>query len=286
MSAKRSVTIGLGTRNGSRYIREALDSLLAQTHKNFELVISDNASTDNTREICEEYAKKDARVRYVRQESNIGPAGNFNFLKGNAKSEFFMWASDDDKWAPAFIEKCLAALDADPGAIVAVANYVHFDDLGRTKKEYPKLFFPFRKDLYGRLKEFILFTIYGGKSVLICGLWRREKISDFHLHNGRHFDDTDFVFRCLSRGYFVLVDEVLFYKRTKVFALDAEVSFPIRVKRIASNIKMRGMLLCSPLYLPGMIYLASLKSLNVKERIKLMLWNLFAALRLFVMARP
>lgn len=82
--------------NGEKYIREALDSLLAQTFTDFELIISDNASTDGTEAICREYVKKDPRIRYVRQPENRGGAANFWFLLDEAWSEYFIWAACDD----------------------------------------------------------------------------------------------------------------------------------------------------------------------------------------------
>ena len=278
---EKLVSIGLATRNGQLYLREALDSLLSQTYRNFELVISDNASIDDTPRICEEYVRKDRRIKYIRQKSDIGHARNFDFLKENARGEYFMWASDDDKWAPTFVEKCLAALDTDPEAIVAATNLVDFDDLGRTKKLYPKLFFPFKKDLYGRLKEFILLPILGGKGNSTYGVWRREKIADCKFID-KPFLEYDFIFRCLVRGYFVLVDEVLFYKRTKVFVLDPDPSVFMRIKYVLSNIKVRFVLFFSPLYFPNMIFISRLKFLKLQDRIKLIFWNLVVLLRLFV----
>lgn len=278
---KKLVSIGLATYNGQSYLREALDSLLAQTYENFELVISDNASIDKTSQICEEYVLKDHRIKYIRQKSNIGSARNFDFLKENAKGEYFMWAADDDKWAPTFVEKCLAALDVDKKAIAAMTNLEYFDDLGRIKKEDPKLFFPFKRDLYERLKEFIFLKILNGKGNLTYGIWRREKIADCKFID-QSFLEYVFIFRCLVKGYFVLVNEVLFYKRTKTFVLDPAPGTFLRIKRIFSNIKIRPILFFSPLFFPNMIFILSLKSLSLMCRIKLVLWNLFILLRLFV----
>jgi glycosyltransferase involved in cell wall biosynthesis len=90
------VSIGMPVYNGGATIREALDSLLAQTFSDFELIISDNASTDNTEAICREYSAKDVRIRYVRQPTNIGLAPNFKFVLDQARSDFFLWAAADD----------------------------------------------------------------------------------------------------------------------------------------------------------------------------------------------
>ncbi|MDR7898959.1 glycosyltransferase family 2 protein [Thermosynechococcus sp. JY1334] len=98
------VSIGMPVYNGEKFIRDALDSLLAQTFTDFELIISDNASTDQTEAICREYAAKDKRIRYVRQAQNLGAAANFKYVLDEARGEYFMGAAADDKWDPRWIE--------------------------------------------------------------------------------------------------------------------------------------------------------------------------------------
>lgn len=98
-----AVSIGMPVYNGAQYIREALDSLLAQTFTDFELIISDNASSDMTQGICEEYARRDSRIRYVRQGENKGAAANFRFVLDCARADLFMWAAYDDLWAPNYL---------------------------------------------------------------------------------------------------------------------------------------------------------------------------------------
>lgn len=99
-----AVAIGMPVYNGAKYIRNALDSLLAQTYADFELIISDNASTDDTEAICLEYTARDARIRYSRQASNIGSSSNFRFVLEQARGRYFMWAAADDFWAPNWLE--------------------------------------------------------------------------------------------------------------------------------------------------------------------------------------
>lgn len=105
MSKKKPfVSIGMPVYNGEKFLRKAIQSLLQQTHSNFELIISDNASTDGTEAICREYAVKDNRVRYVRQQKNLGPAPNFKFVFDEACGEYFMWAACDDVFSKNFVE--------------------------------------------------------------------------------------------------------------------------------------------------------------------------------------
>ena len=106
-----TVSIGMPVYNGGKYIRDALDSLLAQTFTNFELIISDNASTDRTEQICREYADRDARIQYVRQPVNRGATANFQFVLDEAAGEYFMWAAYDDYWKPHFIAHALSAMN-------------------------------------------------------------------------------------------------------------------------------------------------------------------------------
>jgi len=117
-----SVTVGMPVFNGGRPLVDALGSLLAQTFNDFELIISDNASTDGTREICRSIAARDERVRYVRQPSNRGALWNFNFVLDQARGRYFMWAAADDLWAPTFIEENDRVLSAEPAVIASISK--------------------------------------------------------------------------------------------------------------------------------------------------------------------
>src|SRR3970282_1355163 len=104
------VSMGMPTHNGARFIREALDSLLAQDYPNFDLFVSDNASTDGTAAILDWYAARDRRVRVVHQGHNLGAPENFNLVFQGSAGPFFMWAADDDLWEPTYISECVRAL--------------------------------------------------------------------------------------------------------------------------------------------------------------------------------
>jgi glycosyltransferase involved in cell wall biosynthesis len=113
-----TVAIGMPVWNGEAFLAEAIESILAQTYGDLELVISDNASTDATAEICRTYAKQDARVRYIRQERNIGSAPNHNEVVRRSSGRYFKWAAHDDVLAPKFIEECVRVLDNDEGVVL------------------------------------------------------------------------------------------------------------------------------------------------------------------------
>lgn len=108
------VSIGMPVYNGELFLKEALDSILAQTFEDFEVIISDNASTDKTQEICKLYSTRDERVKYYRNEQNIGGARNFNRVFELATGEYFKWAAHDDICAPECLEKCVEVLDQNP----------------------------------------------------------------------------------------------------------------------------------------------------------------------------
>lgn len=113
------VVIGIPTYNRSALLRRCIGSALAQTYPDIRVVVSDNASTDDTRQFCEGLARDDARLRYMRQERNIGGTGNFNALLRLADGELFMWLADDDWIAPDYVERCVQELLAHPTAVAA-----------------------------------------------------------------------------------------------------------------------------------------------------------------------
>lgn len=125
------LTIGLPVYNGAEFVGDAIESILAQTFKDFELVISDNASTDNTEEVYGRYAEKDVRIRYVRNENNVGAARNYNRLVEMSRAEYFKWAAHDDMLAPEYLEKCIEVLDRRPSVVVCHTETIYIDENGR-----------------------------------------------------------------------------------------------------------------------------------------------------------
>jgi glycosyltransferase involved in cell wall biosynthesis len=118
MGVGPSVSIGCPVYNGEALIEQALDSLLAQDHKDFELIISDNGSSDGTQRICEAYAARDTRIVYHRSDVNRGAVWNFNRVFQLSRGLFFMWGAHDDLWHPAFVSRCVEWLRADPAAAI------------------------------------------------------------------------------------------------------------------------------------------------------------------------
>jgi glycosyltransferase involved in cell wall biosynthesis len=124
------VSIGVPVYNAENYLEQSLGSLLAQTFEDFELVISDNGSTDNTEAICRRYAKQDERVRYHREERNRGAVWNFDRVFELSRGEYFKWAAHDDLCVPTYLERCVEALDRDPCIVWCHTWTNHIDEEG------------------------------------------------------------------------------------------------------------------------------------------------------------
>jgi glycosyltransferase involved in cell wall biosynthesis len=189
---KPLVSIGMPVYNGERFIQQAVDSLLAQDYKYFELIISDNASADRTADICKSYAAKDARVRYYHNEENSGPVANFNRVLECAGGEYFMWAACDDLWEPTYISTLLQSLMM-------------------TRSGVPS------EDILRRLQNYITQKEWLGKANLIYGLMRRTAVQEaggFKIW-GRNLWGVDMlvVFKLLTLGNLVLSPDLLFHKR-------------------------------------------------------------------------
>lgn len=130
------VSIGMPVHNGEPYVSSAIESLLAQQYRDFELIIADNASTDSTEEICRSYAAADPRVRYHRHRENVGAAANHNHVIRAARGEFFKLASHDDVCRPAFLQRCVEAFDSLPPEVVLVYPRALFiDETGAVLRE-------------------------------------------------------------------------------------------------------------------------------------------------------
>jgi glycosyltransferase involved in cell wall biosynthesis len=181
------VSIGLNVYNGGQFIRGALDSLLSQTYVDFELIISDNASTDNTEDICREYSARDARICYIRHLENKGPFFNYKFVLDSAVGEYFMWAAHDDYWFPNFIKELAQILDSRSDIVLAFCKHNQVDLNKKVIRKYDSLYkleMPITKKLTEKylirnsFERFLLAPIFEGKVDLFYGLIRRKSLVD------------------------------------------------------------------------------------------------------------
>jgi glycosyltransferase involved in cell wall biosynthesis len=169
------VSIGLPVYNGERYLREAVDSILNQTYRDLELIISDNASTDATALICQEYVARDPRVRYTRQPHNVGAAANYNHVFALATGEYFKWAAHDDWCAPTYIERCVQVLDRDPEVVLAYTRARVIDDTVAPLEDFDDNFHLLASRPSDRLHQCFL----AGRWVFhpVFGLFRRATLA-------------------------------------------------------------------------------------------------------------
>jgi glycosyltransferase involved in cell wall biosynthesis len=124
------VSVGVPVYNGERYLAGALDALAAQDLEDFEVVICDNASTDATAEIAREYAARDGRFSYHRNQRNLGLSGNFNRTFELSRGRYFKWAAHDDWHPPQALRLCAEALEGDPSAVLCGSAVAIMDDDG------------------------------------------------------------------------------------------------------------------------------------------------------------
>ncbi len=203
------VSIGLPVYNGGEFLSKAIESILGQTFTDFELIISDNASTDNTAAICQSYADQDARIRYYRNETNIGGANNGNRTVELAQGEYFRWAAHDDLCGAELIEKCVAVLDRDPSVVLCYTQTVNIDQKGQTRG-ISTLNRATSNKPYERFRDLAFRNDYCEPSY---GLMRRAELGKTRLE--QDFTGSDRVLLCelAFRGRFYEIVEPLFFKR-------------------------------------------------------------------------
>lgn len=208
------VTVGVPVYNGDRFLREALDGLLAQTYRDFVLLVSDNASTDHTPEICEEYARQDGRVRYVRQEINRGAAWNFNTLVDVTTTPLFMWHAADDVARPRLLEACVARLDQRSDAVLAYTESELIDERGDPTPYTPR---PMENGSPDVARRFEACLSPGPLSEsVIYGMMRTATLKRTQRHGNFAGGDRALLAELVLHGPFTRIDEPLL--RRRVFA--------------------------------------------------------------------
>lgn len=205
------VAIGLPVRNGEPYLQEAIDSLLAQTYADFELIIGDNASTDQTESICRAAARRDPRVRYIRHEHDLGAAPNFNRVFTLASSEYFHWAAHDDVWHPEHLDRSVEALDDAPSVVLSLTRAVDIDAEDRQGRRWQ---FPETLESADPAVRFRAITRRPQlASLVIFGLIRSHVLAQTALFGSYGGSDCVVLAELALRGPFRLVDGDLFLHR-------------------------------------------------------------------------
>jgi glycosyltransferase involved in cell wall biosynthesis len=211
-----AVSIGLPVYNGGRYVAEAIESVLAQTFADFELVVCDNASTDETEEICRTFERRDDRVRYERNTVNIGAVGNHNRCIEHSTGRYFMWLGSDDVLGASLLEQCVAALDGDPSAALAFPRLVYIDSNGtvRGSQTRPSLSI-LGGDAGVRAWQLVRLEVAGDDEVYsaIYSLVRREVLLQTRLHGSYVAADQVLLFELVLGGKLIQVEGAEFRRR-------------------------------------------------------------------------
>jgi glycosyltransferase involved in cell wall biosynthesis len=221
------VSIGVAVYNGERFLPQTLTSLLAQTYRDFELIICDNCSADRTEQICRSYGERDARIRYYRNAANIGAPRNFNQAFELSQGQYFKWSGADDLCAPEMIERCLAVLDQRPDVVLAYTKTRLIDETGAAVDDYDD-----RLDLqfetpHKRLSH-LLWNVWMCNAVF--GLIRSRVMKGVGCFGTYPNSDLAFLAALALHGPFVEIPERLFFRR--IHALSVQ-RYPSAHQRIA-----------------------------------------------------
>jgi glycosyltransferase involved in cell wall biosynthesis len=198
-SKRPVVSIGMPVYNGERFLRQALDSLLSQTYRDFELIISDNASNDSTPAICAEYAARDSRIRYIRQPKNLGASANFKLVFDEALGQYFTWAAHDDVRSLNYIELTVNNFKPDDACVTGCADFIDWD--GRPL--YTITVSSFAKN--GLLK-FFMESEFKARTMYMYGLFSVEvlRTADWTTIENKekswHWNDAHFLYSILRSG--------------------------------------------------------------------------------------
>lgn len=214
--SKPRISIGMPVYNGERFLSEALNAILAQTYEDFEVIISDNASTDSTQEICKAYAARDRRIKYYRNERNIGGHKNFNRVFQLATGEYFRWATHDDLCAPESLERCIEVLEQNSDVVLCYTKTKLIDERGaildQNYDENPLL--TNSPQPHVRFRNLIVDSFsrrYRGQQ--LYGVMRTNAAATTPLLGDYSGADLVFIARMSLLGKFYEVPEYLFFNR-------------------------------------------------------------------------
>ena len=204
------VSIGLPVYNGERYLQLAIDSVLAQSFSDFELIISDNASTDGTESICQANASRDHRIRYLRQPSNMGVTRNFNLLVDHATAQFFKWASADDLIARDLLERCFAVIAEDPTLVLVHSKTRFIDANGKPLAQEDSGLHLVEDEPFDRLRK--LWDTLGYCNAQY-GIMRIDALRRTRLFGSFLSSDVCFLAELVLHGKFFEIPEHLIFRR-------------------------------------------------------------------------
>lgn len=210
-SAAPPLTVGMPVYNGERYVADAIESIIGQTYGAFQFIISDNASTDSTEEICRSYVAKDERIVYDRLPENCGAAPNFNrvFLMG--RSPFFKFAAADDLCAPRFLEACMTAYEEAPDdTVLCFPTTIRIDEEGREQGIIEEKMDLRQEQPHARFRAFLQDYWLAN---CFYGVLRSSAYGSTRLHKSYDAADIVLLGELALRGQFWQLSEPLFLRR-------------------------------------------------------------------------
>ncbi len=204
------VTVGMPVYNGGSDLHEGIESILEQTFRNFELVVSDNASTDDTEQIVRRYAAEDGRIRYFRNPENVGAPANYNAVFHRARGRYFKWASANDLCKPRFLEACVQELESRSDVVLCYPRTRLWDrDHGRITDFEDNLDLPFDDPVRRFIECFHRLRLNNAMN----GVIRRDALAKTRLIQNFMASDMTFMAELSLAGKFAEIDEFLFYRR-------------------------------------------------------------------------
>lgn len=210
------VFIGMTAYNGERFIERAIQSLVNQTFTDWTMLVSDDASTDRTKEICENWVKKDPRITYYRHEKNIGMFPNFKFVLDRATNDYFMWASQDDLWEKNFLALCVDKLENNQDLGFSMTTVADIDSYDRILREMPAMSIFSGKPSILQIARYVLQPEIFGRCNMMYSVFRTHVIKTiWGIFPQRHVWGSDYLFVLagISRFNCFIHHEVSFRKR-------------------------------------------------------------------------
>ena len=204
------VSVGLPVYNGERYLAQAIEAILNQSYTDFEFIISDNASTDDTEQICRAYAAHDPRISYHRNKTNVGGPRNFNLAFQLSRGEYLKWATADDYVSPDMLEKCVSVLDHHPDVVLCYPNAEIIDAEDNLLERYDDVL-DLQEDKAS--ERFIHLLSCIGLAHQHVGVIRCSALRRTSLHADFTASDINFLAELSLYGKFYKLPEYLLHRR-------------------------------------------------------------------------
>ncbi len=235
---KPKISIGLPVFNEEELLEDRIKSILEQSYGNFEIIISDNASTDKTVEICKKYDKIDSRIRFFEQEKNRGPYWNFNFVLEKARGEYFVWFAVDDEHESTFLEKNLEILEKNNNVVASISDVKYFGmELNDDESVFQKFKNKFKYRFDKKTKFIQTFPASGSyenkttlylrmdRSTSLYALYRKNILKKCMITTPFAGSDLAIILNVLKYGDIHVIDEILMKKNLGGYSSKGIISY-------------------------------------------------------------